>query len=49
MALRVWPDNRRCGLPEWNVVGLEVLERELSSQRNETSSRAKLLGDVRPL
>lgn len=49
MALRVWPDNRRCGLPEWDVVGLEVLERELSSQHNQSHSHAKLLGDIRPL
>jgi hypothetical protein len=34
LALRLWREHRSsCGLPDWEVVGLEVLERETFRQR----------------
>lgn len=34
LALRLWNEHRAsCGLPEWEVVGLEVLERDTFQQR----------------
>ncbi len=36
MALRVWIEHRdTAGLPRWEVVGLEVLERDTFNQRRE--------------
>lgn len=34
LALRLWNEHRAsCGLPDWEVVGLEVLERDTFQQR----------------
>ncbi|MGH3366520.1 MAG: hypothetical protein ACRDOY_04900 [Nocardioidaceae bacterium] len=34
LALRVWNEHRAsCGLPQWEVVGLEVLERDTFQRR----------------
>ena len=52
MALRFWNDHRdSAGLPEWRVVGLEVLDRETLLSRGERGlvAAAGELGDVRPL
>ena len=52
MALRLWNDHRdSAGLPEWRVVGLEVLDRETLLSRGERGLVASSgeLGDVRPL
>lgn len=52
MALRIWPEHRdSAGLPEWHVVGLEVLDRETLRERSERGMvpSALVLGEVRPL
>ena len=52
MALRLWHDHRdSTGLPDWRVVGLEVLDRETLLSRGERGLVAASgeLGDVRPL
>lgn len=36
LALRVWQEHRlSAGLPQWEVIGLEILEREMLAQRSE--------------
>ncbi|MDN5854971.1 MAG: hypothetical protein L0K86_19395 [Actinomycetia bacterium] len=48
MALRVWNEHRAsAGLPAWEVVGLEVLERE-TFQRRGQSERGPVVGLNRP-
>ncbi|MDP9444307.1 MAG: hypothetical protein M3P83_08135 [Actinomycetota bacterium] len=50
LALRVWREHRdTAGLPQWEVVGLEVLERQ-TFQRRAASSTPALVGlaDARP-
>ncbi|MFP5348151.1 MAG: hypothetical protein ACLGIA_14135 [Actinomycetes bacterium] len=52
MALRIWPEHRAsAGLPDWHVVGLEVLDRETLHERSERGlvPSALVLGEVRPL
>ena len=52
MALRIWPENRdSAGLPDWRVVGLEVLDRGTLRERSERGlvPPALVLGEVRPL
>ena len=45
MALRVWQEHRRsAGLPRWDVVGLEILERGTLSSRGD----ARVLVGVGP-
>lgn len=50
LAMRVWNEHRQsAGLPAWEVVGLEVLERETYQARQEPSSRATAaLGTTSP-
>lgn len=51
LALRVWMEHRdSAGLPRWEVVGLEILERDLHSSRQPTTPGAVpvRLHDVRP-
>lgn len=51
LALRVWNEYRAtAGLPRWEVVGLEVVERDIHASRleNEGSRRGAALHDVRP-
>lgn len=48
MALRVWNEHRAtAGLPAWEVVGLEVLERE-TFQRRGQRDRGAIIGLHRP-
>ncbi|MGH3496654.1 MAG: hypothetical protein ACRDP1_04225 [Nocardioidaceae bacterium] len=48
MAMRVWNEHRdSAGLPKWEVVGLEVLERETFQARGGEPSRPSL-GVYRP-
>ena len=52
MALRIWPENRdSAGLPDWRVVGLEVLDRGTLRERSERGlvPPSLVLGEVRPL
>lgn len=52
MALRIWPEHRSsAGLPDWHVVGLEVLDRETLHERSDRGlvPAALVLGEVRPL
>jgi hypothetical protein len=52
MALRLWHDHRESTrLPEWHVVGLEVLDRETLRSRGDRGliPPALVLGEVRPL
>ncbi len=47
LALRVWSEHRdTAGLPHWEVVGLEVLERDAFQRR--TSERSPAIGLHRP-
>jgi hypothetical protein len=47
MALRLWGEHRRtAGLPTWNVVGLEVVDR--ATHRRRGGSGALLSPGVRP-
>jgi len=47
LALRVWSEHRdTAGLPNWEVVGLEVLEREAFQRR--THERAPAIGLHKP-
>ncbi len=47
LALRVWSEHRdSAGLPRWEVVGLEVLERDAFQRR--TTERAPSIGLHRP-
>jgi hypothetical protein len=49
LALRVWNEHRdSAGLPRWEVVGLEVLEREVLSRRGEDYSVLIDLRDEKP-
>jgi hypothetical protein len=52
LALRLWGEHRgTAGLPQWEIVGLEVLEREVFQQRGmsgEIDVRLARAGDVRP-
>ncbi len=39
LAMRVWNEHREsCGLPPWELVGLEVLERDLSQRRTHSTA-----------
>jgi hypothetical protein len=52
MALRVWNEHRDAiGLPDWHVVGLEVLDRETLRSRGDHGliPAGLVLGEVRPL
>lgn len=52
MALRLWHDHRdSAGLPDWQVVGLEVLDRETLRSRGKRGlvAAAGELGAVQPL
>jgi hypothetical protein len=50
LALRVWDEHRITeGLPHWEVVGLEVLERHIFRHRGHDTSGVTNLHDVRPL
>ncbi len=50
LALRVWNEYRdSAGLPRWEVVGLEVLEREVFQSRSLEYSVIVDLQDVTPL
>jgi hypothetical protein len=50
LALRVWQEYRTsAGLPRWEVVGLEVLEREVFLSRGMEYSVIVDLHDVTPL
>lgn len=50
LALRVWNEYRdSAGLPRWEVVGLEVLEREVFQSRGLEYSVIVDLQDVTPL
>jgi len=52
MALRLWGEHREsAGLPDWHVVGLEVLERSALRERGDRGliPPALVLGEVRPL
>jgi hypothetical protein len=43
LAMRVWNEHREsCRLPPWELVGLEVVERELSQRRSHATSPAML-------
>jgi hypothetical protein len=52
LALRLWGEHRgTAGLPSWEIVGLEILEREVFHLRGIDSGRAARLapaGAVRP-
>lgn len=50
MALRVWNEHREsAGLPRWEVVGLEVLERETYQERRSPHERSNAsLGATSP-
>ena len=52
MALRIWPEHRElAGLPDWHVVGLEVLDRDTLRERRERGlvPETLVLGEIRPL
>lgn len=50
LALRVWSEFREpAGLPRWEVVGLEVLERDVFQSRGTEYSVIVDLQDVTPL
>ena len=50
LALRVWNEYRdSAGLPRWEVVGLEVLEREIFQSRGMEYAMVVDLRDVTPL
>jgi hypothetical protein len=50
LALRVWNEHREsAGLPRWEVVGLEVLERSVFLSRGVEYSLIMDLHDVTPL
>jgi hypothetical protein len=43
LAMRVWNEHREsCGLPPWELVGLEVLERDLSQRRANSAAPAAI-------
>lgn len=49
LALRVWNDHRRrLGLPAWEVVGLEVVDRDTRAVRGDAGTAPVAIGDVRP-
>ena len=49
LALRVWNDHRRrLGLPAWDVVGLEVVDRDTRAVRGDSGTGPVAIGDVRP-
>jgi hypothetical protein len=50
LALRVWNEYRdSAGLPRWEVVGLEVLEREVFQRRGRGYAMVMDLHEVTPL
>lgn len=50
LALRVWNEHREtAGLPRWEVIGLEVLERQLFLSRGLEQAAMVDLQDVTPL
>ena len=51
-ALRMWADHQRsAGLPDWRVVGLEVVDRDTARRRWNRSSSVPVLnlGEIRAL
>jgi hypothetical protein len=49
LAMRVWNEHREsCGLPQWELVGLEVLERDLSQRRVRTGPSVIGVPGARP-
>jgi hypothetical protein len=43
LAMRVWNEHREsCGLPQWELLGLEVLERDLSQRRAHAAAPAAI-------
>jgi hypothetical protein len=50
LAMRVWNEHRdSCRLPPWELLGLEVVERELSQRRSHANTPAALgLPGARP-
>ena len=43
LAMRVWNEHREsCGLPQWELVGLEVLERDLMQRRSHAGTPASI-------
>lgn len=51
LALRVWMEHRAsAGLPRWEIVGLEIVERDLHSSRAPEAAGGEVvqLHDVRP-
>jgi hypothetical protein len=51
-ALRMWADHQRsAGLPDWRVVGLEVVDRDTARRRWNSSSSLPVLnlGEIRAL
>jgi hypothetical protein len=50
LALRIWDQHRQvAGLPQWEVVGLEVLERHVLKSRSQPDSALSDLRDVTPV
>ncbi len=51
-ALRLWADHEHSArLPDWRVVGLEVVDRDTARRRWDGQPRAQLgeLGEIRPM
>lgn len=45
LAMRVWNEHREsCGLPQWELVGLEVLERDLIQGRSTRPGSQAAMG-----
>lgn len=45
LAMRVWNEHRdSCGLPQWELVGLEVLERGLQQRRARSGAQTSTVG-----
>ena len=50
LALRLWNEHRESAtLPSWDVIGLEVLERDLRASREERNGLAELAVASTPL
>ncbi len=52
LALRMWAEHQHtAGLPDWKVVGLEVVDRDTARRRWEEPPRAQVgeLGEISPL
>ena len=49
LALRLWSEHREsAGLPSWEVIGLEVVEKSLRDRRAEGVGGARAMGIHRP-